>query len=398
MSTMGSPLQLSNMIKRRFVYFVLLLLGVFAAFWFGRHQLGVNPPLPKALTSTDRQVLTYLRAPAGFEIVLFADDLKAPRMLKKVDAGLLVSLPHEGRVLLLRDDDQDGVAEQRISLVDGLKQPHGIDSKGGWLYIAETDAVGRIAFDPRQGATHGEYTRLVTGLPHGKGHWTRTLKIGPDGWLYVTVGSSCNACIETEPERAAMFRMRLDGSDKQLYATGLRNSVDFDWSPADGGLYATDNSRDWLGDDFPPDELNKIVKNGFYGWPYANADKIPDPDFGEGRQALIAQSRAPSFEFRAHNAPLGIRFLRYQDNAAYQHSALVALHGSWNRSSKDGYKVVSLHWDANGAIRAKDFMTGFLQGEQVQGRPVGIEEGADGDIYISDDYAGLIYRLTGRNQ
>jgi glucose/arabinose dehydrogenase len=192
--------------------------------------------------------------------------------------------------------------------------------------------------------------------------------------------------------------MRLDGSDKQLYATGLRNSVDFDWSPADGGLYATDNSRDWLGDDFPPDELNKIVKDGFYGWPYANADKIPDPDFGEGRQALIAQSRAPSFEFRAHNAPLGIRFLRHQDNAAYQHSALVALHGSWNRSSKDGYKVVSLHWGANGAIRAKDFMTGFLQGEQVQGRPVGIEEGADGDIYISDDYAGLIYRLTGRNQ
>ncbi|MEH6358020.1 MAG: PQQ-dependent sugar dehydrogenase, partial [Pseudomonadales bacterium] len=259
--------------------------------------------------------------------------------------------------------------------------------------VAETDAVGRIAFNEQTGAVTGKYQKILSSLPSGDGHWTRTLRIGPDGWLYVTVGSSCNVCIEEVPERAAMLRLRLDGSDKQLYATGLRNSVDFDWSPIDGEIYATDNGRDWQGDDFPPDELNRIVEDGFYGWPYANGNKIPDPDFGAGQPMRIAGSLAPVFEFRAHNAPLGMTFLRHQSDS-YQHAALVALHGSWNRSSKDGYKVVSLHWNESNEVEARDFITGFLDGESVNGRPVGLTEATDGTIYISDDYAGVIYRVT----
>jgi len=367
----------------------LLLCGVL----FFVSQMGVNPPLPRIFSQNSSSTVGRLKVPKGFQLSIYARDLNTPRMLLVIPSGVLVSLPHEGKILLLRDDDGDGRSENRKVMLEGLNKPHGIAGHGGWLYVAETDAVGRIEFNAADGVVTGNYRRILDGLPSGEGHWTRTVKMGPDGWLYVTVGSSCNVCIEKEPERSAMLRVRLDGSGKQLYATGLRNSVDFDWSPIDGEIYATENGRDWLGDTFPPDELNRIVADGFYGWPYANGDKIPDPDFGVGQQALIESSITPAFEFRAHNAPLGITFLDAQVSG-YQHTALVALHGSWNRSSKDGYKVVSLHWGDAGIIEARDFMTGFLQGDEVLGRPVGLAEADDGSIYISDDYAGVIYRLV----
>jgi len=378
---------------RRFSLFGLLPLSLLCAVWFFASKFGVNPPLPQILSQSTSSTLGHLKVPEGFKISLYADGLNAPRMLRVAEAGVLVSLPHEGKVLLLQDNDGDGRADKREPVVENLNRPHGIDLHGGWLYVAETDAVGRMAFNSKTGQVEGAYQRILTGLPSDNGHWTRTVKFGPDGWLYVTVGSSCNVCIEEKPARAAMLRLRPDGREQQLYATGLRNSVDFDWSPLDGEVYATDNGRDWLGDAFPPDELNHIVEGGFYGWPYASGNKVSDPDFGEGQQALIESSIAPVFEFRAHNAPLGFTFLRHQ-NLTYQHAALVALHGSWNRSTKDGYKIVSLHWNEKGVIEARDFITGFLNDDEVLGRPVGLAEASDGSIYLSDDYAGLIYRLV----
>jgi len=379
---------------RRLTLFGLLpLIFLLCGVWFFASQLGVNPPFPQFLSKNAFSTSGHLKVPEGFQLSIFARDLKTPRMLRVIPAGVLVSLPHEGSILLLRDDDEDGRADSREVMLEGLNRPHGIEMDGGWLYVAETDAVGRVEFNAFDGEVTGNYQRILDGLPSGKGHWTRTVKMSPDGWLYMTVGSSCNVCIEDAPERAAMLRLRPDGSDQQLYATGLRNSVDFDWSPIDGEIYATENGRDWLGDSFPPDELNRIVVGGFYGWPYANGNKVPDPNFGAGQQRLIDESLAPAFEFRAHNAPLGITFLDAQVSD-YQHAALVALHGSWNRSSKDGYKVVSLHWNENGIIEARDFVTGFVSGEEVFGRPVSIAEDGDGSIYISDDYAGAIYRVT----
>jgi len=379
---------------RRLTLFGLLpLIFLLCGVWFFASQLGVNPPFPQFLSKNAFSTSGHLKVPEGFQLSIFARDLKTPRMLRVIPAGVLVSLPHEGSILLLRDDDEDGRADSREVMLEGLNRPHGIEMDGGWLYVAETDAVGRVEFNAFDGEVTGNYQRILDGLPSGKGHWTRTVKMSPDGWLYMTVGSSCNVCIEDAPERAAMLRLRPDGSDQQLYATGLRNSVDFDWSPIDGEIYATENGRDWLGDSFPPDELNRIVVGGFYGWPYANGNKVPDPNFGAGQQRLIDESLAPAFEFRAHNAPLGITFLDAQVSG-YQHAALVALHGSWNRSSKDGYKVVSLHWNENGIIEARDFVTGFVSGEEVFGRPVSIAEDGDGSIYISDDYAGAIYRVT----
>jgi cytochrome c553 len=209
------------------------------------------------------------------------------------------------------------------------------------------------------------------------------------------MGSSCNACIETDARRASIRRYRGDGSGAQAYATGLRNAVGFDWRPGTDELYATDNGRDLLGDAFPPDELDLVVEGGFYGWPFANGDRVLDPDLGAGHEKEAAASIPPVHSFRPHNAALGITFVRGEKApAAYRGAALVALHGSWNRTKKDGYKVVSLHWDASRGIEERDFLTGFEKDDDVIGRPVDVAEGPDGSFYVSDDYAGSIFRVA----
>lgn len=341
-----------------------------------------------------------LAAPPGFELSIFADHVPNARLLKIAPTGqLLVSSPRTGAIYLLTDHNHDGKAENITQLIGGLQRPHGIDlyddGRNTWLYIAETHAIGRIAIDWRTGKTIGNYESIMTGLPGDGGHSTRTIQFSRDNWLYLTIGSSCNVCLEADVRRATMMRLRPDGSDSQIYATGLRNSVGFDWAPWNNALYATDNGRDLLGDNYPPCELNQITAGGFYGWPHINGFGKLDPDYGKGQDVLLKTSISPSFGFRAHNAPLGIHFLRHPslpDN--YQRTALVALHGSWNRSKPDGYKVVALRWDGMGKITSEDFITHFLQPNgQIIGRPVDIEEGPDGSIYISDDYAGVIYRV-----
>jgi cytochrome c553 len=263
------------------------------------------------------------------------------------------------------------------------------------LYVAESGGVRRLRFDPVSRTASGPPEAVVSGLPAGGGHWTRTLRFGPDGHLYVSIGSSCNVCLEDDPRRASIVRHRSDGRAPEIFASALRNAVVFDWRPETGELYATDNGRDLLGDDVPPCELNRVVEGGFYGWPFAYGDRVADPDLGEGHAADVARSLGPVHAFRAHNAPLGLTFLRGAGlPPAYRGAALVALHGSWNRTRKDGYKVVSLHWNADGTIEERDFLTGFLDGEDVYGRPVDVAEGPDGAIYVSDDYGAAIFRVA----
>lgn len=350
---------------------------------------GGKAPQPDAVAG-------LLTVPAGFAVEQWAAGIANARALRLTPAGdLLVSTPRSGRIVLVeRDGDGDGRADGIRPLLEGLDRPHGIDLHEGWLYVGETGAIARVRFDPWARRTEGALERIVTGLPAGGNHWTRTVRFGPDGWMYVSVGSSCNACIESDPRRAAILRFRPDGSGGETFATGLRNSVGLAWRPAGGELYATDNGRDLLGDDFPPCELNHIVPGGFYGWPFANGNRVPDPDLGAGHEREIARSIPPVHGFRAHNAPLGITFLRAESwPEPYRGAALVALHGSWNRTRKDGYEVVSLHWGRDGRIEERPFLSGFLRDDEVIGRPVDVAEGPDGALYVSDDYGGAIYRV-----
>jgi glucose/arabinose dehydrogenase len=335
-----------------------------------------------------------IRVPSGFTVGVFAAELPGVRFLRPLPGGgLLATTPRVGRVWLLSPDrDGDGRSDGSRVLLEALDRPHGLDLHDGWLYVAEASAIGRVRIDPDTGATDGKYEHVVTGLPEGENHWSRQVRFGPDGWMYVTVGSSCNACIEPDPRRAAMLRFRPDGSEPQTYATGLRNSVGYDWQPGTGALYATDNGRDLLGDDFPPCELNLIRQGGFYGWPFANGDRVPDPDLGASHPDRVRDSIPPAHAFGAHVAPLGITFLRNPRlPAEWRGAALVAQHGSWNRTHKSGYKVVSLHWGDDGKITERDFLVGFEENENVIGRPVDVAEASDGTIYVSDDYASSVY-------
>ena len=379
----------------------LLFLGLAGVlFWlFLPERFTSNAPFnPAGINTPDEgQLADRISLPPGFLLNVFAKELAGARMLEVTDHGdVLVSLPADGKVVLLKgDDDGDGKADGQIDLIANLSRPHGLDIYAGWLYVAEADAIGKVEFDSKNRTLVGAYKQIVTGLPRGGDHWTRSLKISPDKWIYLSIGSTCNVCMQNDPRRAAMLRFGLDGSNGEIFATGLRNTVGFDWRPDTGMLYGVDNGRDFLGDDFPPCELNLIERGGFYGWPYANGDKVPDPDFGEGNEAEIQESIAPVYGFAAHTAPLGVSFLRSnQLPEKYRQALLVALHGSWNRTERQGYEVLSLHFREDGEIEENKFVTGFEVDDDVSGRPVDVAEGINGEIYISDDYTGMIYRVV----
>lgn len=384
------------------IVLAVLAAGAFFACQLLPERLAVNAPIMNSLFgwgSTPPESAAFgsrIRAADGYAVSLYAEVPKA-RFLRPTPAGdLLVSVPREGSIVrLLRDADGDGLPDGRDVLLSGLDKPHGMDLHDGWLYIGEGSAIARVRFDAESGKTLGAVERIVTGLPEGGNHWTRTVRVGPDEHLYVTVGSSCNVCIEEDERRAAMLRFRLDGTEAEIHARGLRNAVGFDWRPGTDELFATDNGRDLLGDDEPPCELNRVVPDGDYGWPVASGDRRLDPDFGAGNEARAAASIPPAHGFGPHNAPLGIVFLRSNRQAeGYRGRALVALHGSWNRTRKDGYEVVSLRWADDGTVREEDFLTGFLVDDEVIGRPVDVAEAEDGTIFVSDDYAGAIYRVV----
>ena len=394
---------------RKILISLLILIAIVAgliAALFTSGQISVNglPILLNTLfgvegpAADDATVRQRYQVPEGFTLELYASEVPRARFLRFTPAGdLLVSRPGMGDILLLRrDSDGDGHPDARETLLTGLDRPLGLEISDGWLYIAESTRIGRIRLDSDSGTVEGDIEPVVEGLTANGNHWSKTIRIGPDKKLYLAQGSTCNVCEEEDPRRATMMRFELDGSAGEVIATGLRNSVGFDWAPWSGDLYATDNGRDMLGDDFPPCELNRIEQGKFYGWPYFNGDNVPDPDMGADPLADQRQPTPPAHGFQAHNAPLGMTFLDADAlPPAYRRSALAALHGSWNRSIPDGYKVVSLHWTDDG-IEERDFLSGFNLDGDITGRPVDVAQGPNGDIYVSDDYAGAIYRVAYR--
>jgi len=382
-----------------FAVVIALLACGYLALPFG---LTINAPGSSGDPLPAAEVPRRLVVPPGFSIQTYAEGIINARFLLFTEGGdLLVSAPRQSKVVLVaRDTDGDGRADGQRVLLDKLNQPHGLAYRDGWLYIAETNAVVRVRFDPATGTVSGTPERIAE-LPDGGNHWTRTIHIGPDDELWVSMGSTCNACIEADKRRSTIMRFNRDGSGGEIYASGLRNAVDFAWQPGTNALYATDNGRDLLGDDFPPDELDQIVQGGFYGWPFANGNRIADPDFGADHAAEIAASRAPVHEFGAHVAALGITFYEPPPGQpaaafppAYHGAAFVAQHGSWNRSKKSGYQVVVLHFRPDGSISEEPFATGFMVNEKVFGRPVDVAVGPDGALYLSDDFTGSIYRIA----
>ena len=379
---------------------VLLLLGSAPGcsnYYLPLGKMTVNFPGFSGDAMAESEVRERLRLPEGFAVNTWASGIENARIVRFTETGdLLVSAPREGTIWLLeRDANGDGVADGRRALLTDLNRPHGIALHDGWLYVGETDGVIRVRFDAATRTVRGTPEKIVRDLPAGGNHWTRTVDVGPDGKLYVSIGSSCNVCQEADRRRATITRYDLDGSNEEIYASGLRNAVDFAWQPGTNDLYATDNGRDMLGDDFPPCELNKVVQGGFYGWPYANGDRVPDPDFGAKNPERVATSISPVLGFGAHTAPLGLTF--YEGTAfpeKYRGAIFVALHGSWNRSRKSGYEVVVVFLDGKGGAREEKFLTGFEIDERVYGRPVDVAVGPDGALYVSDDFAGVVYRVV----
>jgi len=342
-----------------------------------------------------------LHVPPGFHISIFADTEQSPRMLAFSPGGvLLVTATEEGTVLALPDPRHSGEAEKVVTVLKDLNGPHGIAFHNGGLYIAEVNKI--VRYDWEEANLRATNPRHIADLSSsGGGHMTRTLLFA-NGKLYVSAGSSCNVCVETDSRRAAVMEMNDDGSGQRIFAHGIRNAVGLAYNPKTQTIWATDNGRDWLGDDLPPDEILDLGKSGGdFGWPWCYGDRVPDTRFSKDAASHCTGVVLPKVNLQAHSAPLGLAF--YSGNMfpkQYQGDLFVAYHGSWNRSVPTGYKVVRIKLKEQTQPQGvEDFITGWMppgsaKGFKPPGRPVGIVIGPDGAMYISDDTNGAIYRVT----
>jgi glucose/arabinose dehydrogenase len=354
-------------------------------------------PSPSPAAPVETRVVSPAEAvhlPPGFGVSVFADRLSDPRMMALGPEGMLyVAERGRGRIVRLPDRDGDGVADGVEVVADQLRAPSSIafDANGA-MYVGETTRVLRLSDADEQGVFHQREV-IVDGLPSG-GHSTRTVLLSPDGeYLYVSVGSSCNVCVESDERRAAIVRYRPDGSEESLYARGLRNAVGITFRPGTGELWATNNGRDWLGDDQPPETVYRVREGDDAGWPRCHAGRIEDPDYG--RPGACEGVARPEVEMQAHSAPLGLAFYDGdQFPEAYRGDLFVALHGSWNRTVPTGYKVVRIPMQGAEAGPAQDFASGWLREDGSNwGRPVDVIAGAEGSLFVSDDGGGAIYRI-----
>lgn len=334
----------------------------------------------------------------GFKLGVYAEGVERARFMAfGTDGTLYVGTnSRSGTVWALPDRNRDGKADAVVAFAENLKAPHAVASRDGWLYVGETHRVIRLR-DTDGDLRSDQQEVVVASLPEWQQHFTRTVGFGPDGGLYVSVGSSCNACRESDERRAAILRFNPDGSGPEasgeIYARGLRNAVGFTWNPTTQEMWATDNGRDWLGDDLPPEELDLIRRGDDHGWPYCYGNRIPDPDLGSAERC--SRTQPATFEMQAHSAPLGLDF--YTGTLfpeEYRGDLFIAFHGSWNRSVPTGYKVVRVRFREGRPVKIEDFVDVWVEAGQVRHRPVDVKTGPDGALYISDDHRGTVFRLT----
>ena len=341
--------------------------------------------------------LDRIELPDGFEISLLTDQVPGARSMTQSPKGTLyVGSREGGNVYAVVDADDDHVAERVVTIAAGLNSPNGVAWRNGSLYVAEIDRVLRFDGIDEKLDNPPEPGLVSDAFPGDRHHGWKFIRFGPDGRLYVPVGAPCNVCEKEEPVYASISRMDVEGENLEIYAHGIRNTVGFDWHPETGELWFTDNGRDMLGDDLPPDELNRAPSEGLhFGFPYCHGGDIPDPQFGDKRDC--SETVPPAAKLGPHVAALGMRFYTgdsFPDE--YRHQIFIAEHGSWNRSIPIGYRITLARLAGNRVTSYEVFAEGWLQGDDAWGRPVDLHVTSDGALLVSDDRAGAIYRIDYR--
>lgn len=350
----------------------------------------------KALEKTEEPQLSQLKIPEGFKISIFAKVDNA-RSLALGDKGTVFVGNRSGnKVYALTDENNDGVADNQYVVAEGLNTPNGVAFYKGALYIAEISKIWRID-NVEDNLAHPSKPVLVTdALPDKKHHGWKYIAFGPDGKLYVPVGAPCNICDDNERDKrfSSITRMNPDGSGFEVYAHGVRNTVGFDWHPQTGALWFTENGRDMMGDDIPPDELNTAPQAGMhFGYPYCHGNDIKDPEFGDRHDCT--EFVKPVALLAPHTAALGMKF--YTGDmfpGEYRNQVFIAEHGSWNRSEPIGYRIMLVKLNGNAAAGYNVFAEGWLKDGKAWGRPVDILQLKDGSLLVSDDFANTVYRIS----
>jgi len=393
--------------QKLFTYCCTLLLTFLPILGCAFNAASYSPPPPEL----------NLTIPEGFSIEVFAKldpcdscYMTGPRMMTLDDKNnLYVTTGKLGKIYKILDSNNDGKADEILTWLDELPTPNGIDFFNGHIFIANEDSVLKIAVNDLS-----QKKIIVKGLATG-GHSQKSIKVGPDEHLYVNIGSSCNVCIESDPTRATIQRYTLDGypagaiktlgrhKPDPTWARGLRNSQGYAWHPITKKMYATNNGSDMrsdkkngpINDSLPPEHFNEIIPNNHYGWPYCWGNQTPDPNF-EGPTNFCSSTTSPLIMFTSHSTPIGISFLDQTDFPSdFKNDAIVALHGSWNRSDFSGYKLIRVRFDENNnPISSEDFVSGWLANGKAWGRPVDVIQSYDGGLFVSDDRSGFIYKIT----
>jgi glucose/arabinose dehydrogenase len=355
-------------------------------------QVG-SPPPPIALDA--------IEMPPGFQIEVYAEGMQAARQMALADDGtvfvgsfgLFTNAPEVGNIYAVRDTDGDGTADEVMTILSGLTMPNGVAFKAGALYVAENNRITRYDNILSDLQNPPDPVVLADMPVNGVNHSWKYLEFGPDGKLYVPIGGPCNICENDDPW-ATIMRMNADGSELEVYARGVRNSVGLAFEPGSGDLWFTDNGRDMLGDNLPSDELNRATARGqHFGFPYCHQGDVLDPELGGNHSC--SDYRPPVVKLGPHVAAIGMAF--YQGDmfpSQYKNQIFVAEHGSWNRSTPLGYRIAVVRVQDGNSSGQEVFAQGFFDGDQVAGRPVDVLELADGSLLVSDDLQGVLYRIS----
>jgi glucose/arabinose dehydrogenase len=389
---------------KKIVALIILILGLaFAIYLFKtktlyKNESSQNNPSISATSVIQSPQKTgpspnfNLTIPQGFKIGVFSSQTPDARDLQFSPEGtLLASETSEGRVVALPDKNQDGVVDSVITLISNLNNPHGLAFYNGKLFVAQELEVDRYNFDEEN--LTATFDKKLFNLPNGGRHFTRSLVFDKKGNLYVSIGSTCDTCVEKNSEISTVLVSNSDGKTPKIFSKGLRNAVFLALNPATDKVWVTEMGRDYLGNTTPPDEIDILQKNGNYGWPYCYGDKQKDTTMKAPSSNYCQTTIAPFFKIQAHSAPLGLTFINSsQFPQDEQGDLLVAYHGSMDKSITAGYKVSLIK--LNGIPQEEDFVTGFLSNGKVLGRPVDVTFDKAGSLFISDDRNGAIYKVV----